>query len=185
MIAPIKLLIVACTFFISSTLFASSLTDNELALLKQQPYVLKLSPNNNTGTIVFDVNEDIDRVFNKIIDFKRYPNLIDEIEKVDVYQTQANIVKVNFYVSEFFISFNNHVIHQINPQNHSVTWTLDPNKKNYFKQMNGAWHLQRVNNKTRVFYSNQLVFDGWAPSFLKNYLFESGLVDSTKWLRKP
>jgi hypothetical protein len=48
--------------------------------------------------------------------------------------------------------------------------------------MDGYWILKRVNNKTRIFYSNDLEFKSWIPSFLENYLFEKGLIESTSWL---
>jgi len=63
-------------------------------------------------------------------------------------------------------------------------WRLDNSKENYFKKMEGSWQLQKIEDGTRVYYTNHLEFKGWVPSFIESYLFEKGLFQSTQWLKR-
>jgi ribosome-associated toxin RatA of RatAB toxin-antitoxin module len=169
-----------------SNIFANEifLSTKQLSELNENGFVIKRDKVNKTGFISFDVNRSIDDVFNDIVNLQNYPELIKDVAKVDIYETNNNIVKAKIFIESFFINFHNSVIHTIIKNKYTVKWTLDKTQDNdnYFSKMDGYWVLKRVNNKTRIFYSNDLEFKSWVPSFLENYLFEKGLVESTSWL---
>ena len=160
------------------------LDTKQLSELKENGYVIKRDKINKTGFISFDVNRSIDKVFDDIINLKNYPKLINDVAQVDIYEKDNNIVKAKIFIESFFINFHNSVIHTIIKNKYTVKWTLDKTQDNdnYFSKMDGYWVLKRVNNKTRIFYSNDLEFKSWVPGFLENYLFEKGLMESTSWL---
>jgi ribosome-associated toxin RatA of RatAB toxin-antitoxin module len=169
-----------------SNIFANEifLSTKQLSELNENGFVIKRDKVNRTGFISFDVNRSIDDVFNDIVNLQNYPELIKDVAKVDIYETNNNIVKAKIFIESFFINFHNSVIHTIVKNKYTVKWTLDKTQDNdnYFSKMDGYWVLKRVNNKTRIFYSNDLEFKSWVPGFLENYLFEKGLVESTSWL---
>jgi len=169
-----------------SNIFANEifLSTKQLSELNENGFVIKRDKVNKTGFISFDVNRSIDDVFNDIVNLQNYPELIKDVAKVDIYETNNNIVKAKIFIESFFINFHNSVIHTIIKNKYTVKWTLDKTQDNdnYFSKMDGYWVLKRVNNKTRIFYSNDLEFKSWVPSFLENYLFEKGLIESTSWL---
>jgi hypothetical protein len=161
-----------------------SLTKQEIQTLNKNGYIIKRDRVNKTGFIAFDVNRSIDDVFNDIINLVQYPIRIKDVSRVDIYDKYNNIVKAKIFIESFFIDFHNSVIHTILRDKYTVRWTLDKkdDKENYFAKMDGYWILKTVNNKTRIFYSNDLEFKSWVPGFLENYLFEKGLKESTSWL---
>jgi ribosome-associated toxin RatA of RatAB toxin-antitoxin module len=147
-------------------------------------YYLTKNEADKSGLIIFDLNADINTVMNYIVDFEAYPKYINDIKKVSIYHQSKHHIDATFYVSTFFIDFQNHVSHRINKQKYSVYWQLDKSKKSYLSKMEGYWKLKTLGNKTRVYYYNQLTFDLWIPSFVESYLFEQGLFASTEWLKK-
>jgi len=177
----IILLLVLFSNIFSNEIF---LDTNQLSELKENGYVIKRDKINKTSFISFDVNRSIDKVFDDIINLKNYPKLINDVAQVDIYEKDNNIVKAKIFIESFFINFHNSVIHTIIKNKYTVKWTLDKTQDNdnYFSKMDGYWVLKRVNNKTRIFYSNDLEFKSWVPGFLENYLFEKGLMESTSWL---
>jgi ribosome-associated toxin RatA of RatAB toxin-antitoxin module len=177
--------IILLIFFYSSVLANEIfLSDEQLIELKENGYVIKRDKINKTGFISFDVNRSIDDVFYDIVNLENYPNLINDVAEINIYEKNNDIVKAKIFIESFFINFHNSVIHTIIKDKYTVTWTLDKTQDddNYFSKMDGYWVLKRVDNKTRIFYSNDLEFKSWVPSFLENYLFEKGLIESTSWL---
>jgi len=177
----IILLVLLFSNIIANEIF---LDTKQLSELKENGYVIKRDKINKTGFISFDVDRSIDKVFYDILNLKNYPKLINDVAKVNIYEKDKNIVKAKIFIESFFINFHNSVIHTIIKNKYTVKWTLDKTQDNdnYFSKMDGYWVLKRVDNKTRIFYSNDLEFKSWVPGFLENYLFEKGLIESTSWL---
>ena len=146
--------------------------------------MITVDKESGTGTITFTVDKNIDKVMQEILNLQDYPQKIEDVEKVDIYFSSQNKYNATIYISSFFIDFQNSVTHEIDRYNHTVKWHLDETKENYFKEMNGFWKLEKIDdNITQVRYQNQLKFKGWIPSFLENYLLEKGLRKSTRWLK--
>lgn len=154
-------------------------------LLLQLTYadIITLDEASGTGKIVFNVDKNIEKVMQEILDLESYPKKIEDVEKVEIYFTSTTQVNAKVYISSFFIDFHNSVVHEIDRKNHIVKWHLDKDEENYFKKMQGFWALKDINNTTQVTYQNQLKFKGWIPSFFKTYLLEKGLNKSTMWIR--
>lgn len=175
------------TIIFSLSLFAveTSLSKDELKSLKKDGYIIKKDKIKKTGFISFDINRDIDAVYSDIINLSKYPLKIEDVSKVDIYSQSGRIVKATIYIDTFLIDFHNSIVHFIDKNNYTVKWHLDNKyEDNYFSKMDGYWFLKRVDNKTRIFYANDLGFKGWVPSFLEDYLFEKGLKESTFWLKE-
>jgi len=178
-----KVIVLFFSFFL--TLFADTkLSDSELQMLKTQGYFLKQDRVNKSGMIVFDSSREIGELMDDVINFKEYPNKIDDIEKVNIYYSDSKVLKVRVFIGTFFLDFNNYVVHEIDRKNHIMRWHLDETKENYFKEMKGSWRFEKVGDKTRVYYSNHIEFKQWAPKFLEDYLLEKGVFQATDWLRE-
>jgi ribosome-associated toxin RatA of RatAB toxin-antitoxin module len=172
-----------------NNLFAKNITLNkdDLAELKNNSYVIKRDLENKTGFISFDVEKNITAIMNEIVNLEKYPNKIDDVSQVNIYSQTPYTIKAEIFIDNFFISFSNNVIHYIDYDSFFIKWNLDEdyNKQNYFKAMNGYWKLKKIDsNTTRIFYSNNLEFKSWIPSFIEDYLFEKGLFESTYWLKE-
>jgi len=179
------LLFVFCAYLNANKII--DLNKDELAILEQKGEVLSVDEVTQKGFIVFYVNENIDSVFNKLIDFNSYPKHIDDVDKVVIYYQDAHTIKSHIFVATFFISFSNWVVHNINKKTHTITWHLDDDysESNYFKTMDGIWRLSKINqNKTMVYYSTNLEFKAYIPDFIKDILSKHGLSKATLWLRK-
>lgn len=161
-----------------------SLSESELKLLDREGSFVKQNREDKSGMIVFDISRDIDEVMDDVINFREYSKKIDDIEKVEIYFESEEVISARIFVSTFLLDFNNHVIHEIDREKHTMSWHLDEKKENYFKVMDGSWRFEKVNNKTRVYYFNHIEFKQWAPKFLEEYLLEKGLYKATEWIRE-
>ena len=160
-----------------------TLTQQQYQEIQQNGYTMIRNLENKSGTIVFDIAEDKNIVMQKILNFQHYPQNIEDVSKIEIYEKNAQTIKAHIFIDTFFIGFDNYVIHKIDKKNYKVSWHLDSSKENYFAQMQGYWKLQSIENKTRVFYHNKLSFKSWIPEFIESYLFEKGLFKSTQWIR--
>jgi len=145
---------------------------------------LSLDDKNKTGLIVFDINRDIDLVMKDILNLEAYPQNIEDVKKLTIYESSRNKIKAQIHISTFFIDFDNNVIHDIDKKNYTITWHLDGSKKNYFLVMQGSWKLKKIKEGTRVYYKNHLEFKTWVPGFFESYLLKKGILKSTQWLDK-
>jgi ribosome-associated toxin RatA of RatAB toxin-antitoxin module len=145
---------------------------------------VKKTKNTHTGYTILDVKGNIDDVFEEIIDFSKYPDLISKVDKAKIYEVHNNIVKVQFTFSGFLLTLDNCFEHKINKQKHIMTWHIDKDRKSQFLDIsNGEWRLQKIGkNKTRIFYKNEILVKSWIPNILVNYMLEGSAVDATKWL---
>jgi len=134
-----KYVLIIFTFIYSLNAIEIELSSMELEELKNNSFIIKRDLENKTGFISFDVDKNINLVMDEIIDLKSYSTKINDVSKVDIYESFDHIVKAEIFIDNFFISFSNKVIHYISKNNYEVTWNLDSinSKNNYFSKMDG------------------------------------------------
>ena len=83
---------------------------------------------------------------------------------------------------QFFIN------HLYDPAQHSLTWTLDYNRKSDLDDSCGYWyvipHPDDPTHKTRVYYSVEVSMFPWVPQFVVDFMSKQALTDATAWVKK-
>jgi len=90
-------------------------------------------------------------------------------------------MKVGFSFLRFQVYFD----HLYDPENNSLTWTLDYSKKSDFDDSVGFWYVVPLAAETtRVFYSVVGSMFAWVPHFVVDFMSSQALTDATGWVKK-
>ncbi len=125
---------------------------------------------NATRTEIFDV--DINKIYNIMIDYKKYPEFVTGISEIEVIEQTETSAKVKYTVN--LIKKVSYVLNlkQIAPT--EVSWSLDSG--DMFKVNNGKWTFKELGeNKTEATFSSEVAFKVFAPKMIVNKLVGSSL----------
>mmetsp|Transcript_15594 Transcript_15594/g.22984 ORF Transcript_15594/g.22984 Transcript_15594/m.22984 type:complete len:280 (-) Transcript_15594:235-1074(-) len=150
------------------------------------------SGSSGRGLVVQDVKAPTSIVWDRILDYNNYANMVPKTIESENYNVQENKdgtttiytrMKVGFPLLklEFFIK------HEHQPELNSLTWTLDYSKKSDFDDSCGYWYVishPDNPNWTRVYYSVEVSMFDWVPKFAVNFMSTKALVDATAWVKK-
>lgn len=174
----------------------TSHTTSTLKLLQTQVQ----TGDSGRGLVVQDVNAPTHVVWDRILDYDNYSNMVPKTVESKNYKviphkpTKAN----NFLEKEIFtrmkvgfpmLKLEFFVRHFIYIQHHnSLTWTLDYTKESDFDDSAGYWfilpHPDDPEEKTRLYYSVQVSMFDWVPKFVVDFMSSKALTDATAWVKK-
>ncbi|KAL7507400.1 hypothetical protein ACHAXN_005104 [Cyclotella atomus] len=173
-----------------------------LGILKAgKPYQTQVqTKDSGRGLVVQDVNAPTNIVWDRILDYDNYSNMVPKTVESKNYKviphkpSKAN----NFLEKEIFtrmkvgfpmLKLEFFVRHFIYIQHHrSLTWTLDYTKESDFDDSCGYWfilpHPDNPEEKTRLYYSVQVSMFDWVPKFVVDFMSSKALTDATAWVKK-
>ena len=167
------------------------LTQGDLsALAKGEPVKKQMESKGNKGgrgLAVQDIAAPPDVVWGRILDFKRYPKMVENVKECSVYESKGGHIKTRFVIGTFAISIEYFSDHVVNKKQGWMTWTLDYSKESELHDSVGFWFVEKHPAKegwTRLYYSVDLAVSGWVPGFVEDMLREEGLTRATSWVKK-
>jgi coenzyme Q-binding protein COQ10 len=118
------------------------------------------------------VDIEINKLFDTIIDYNKYPDFVDGVSAIKVLSQNETSAKVEYSLN--VIKSFKYIINTKMQKPTSVTWTLDSG--DLFKKNNGEWKLKDLGNgKTEVTYSLDIDFKLFAPAAILSALTEKNL----------
>jgi hypothetical protein len=165
------------------------LSSEELKKLQQGDYVIKQfqAGGHGGGYIVQDINAPLERVWSNILNFGKYTDWVNHVEKCEIYAQSDNHLKVEFIIGAIGITYQYYIDHIVDHENHYMRWTLDYQRLSEIDDVVGFWYVQphpQDPTQTRLFYSVEIMLAGWVPGFIQNLFSRNGLVDAASWVRK-
>lgn len=139
------------------------------------------------GIAVQDIAAPTDVVWGRILDFKRYPKMVDNVKTCEVYEHKNGHIKTRFVIGTFAVSVEYFIDHVVNKKGGWMTWTLDYSKESELHDSVGFWFVEKHPEKegwTRLYYSVDLAVGGWVPGFIESMLREEGLTRATSWVKR-
>lgn len=125
---------------------------------------------NATRTEVVDV--DINKLYDVIIDYAKYPEFVDGVSKIKILNQNDTSAKVEYEVNMIKSFKYTIATKQTRPTN--VSWTLESG--DLFKKNDGEWKLKDLGNgKTEVTYSLEVDFKMFAPNSILSALTSKNL----------
>lgn len=123
-----------------------------------------------TRTEVVDV--DINKLYDVIVDYAKYPSFVDGVSDVKVISQNDTSAKVEYSVNMIKSFKYTLATKQSKPTN--ISWTLDSG--DLFKKNNGEWKLKDLGNgKTEVTYTLEVDFKMFAPNSILTALTQKNL----------
>mmetsp|Transcript_27954 Transcript_27954/g.83777 ORF Transcript_27954/g.83777 Transcript_27954/m.83777 type:complete len:282 (-) Transcript_27954:505-1350(-) len=124
------------------------------------------------GTAVCDVAAPPDCVMKAVVGFDRYAGRLAQCSYSSVYGRSKNVmqrtetIKVHMKLAGGVKTFNCYYDHTYRPDKNLVTWTLDPDEKSDFVDVQGQWVVFKHPTKkgwSRVWYSAEVALPPWLP----------------------
>jgi len=140
------------------------------------------------GIAIMDVKASPDKIWNTILDYSKYPNWINDLEKTKIYGgTPEAGYNVEFELGVFGMEIIYYIDHDFHPSKGMLTWNLDYSRESDIDDSTGYWLVFPVPERpgfTRVEYSVDLRLKGWVPGIVENMLAKKGLVLATSWVKQ-
>lgn len=167
----------------------SPLTATEKATLERGEPVRKQvkHASGGRGIAIMDINASPEKVWAVILDYKGYPNWIDNLESTSVYETGGGHHKVQFNLKVAMMDITYFIDHHHQPDKGYLTWHLDYTRESDIDDSTGYWLVYPTpgyEGWTRVEYTVDLRLKGWVPGIVENMLAKKGLVMATSWVKK-
>ena len=135
-----------------------------------------------------DVKAPKDKIWKIILDYSKYPNWIDNLDRTNIYDGTAEAgYKVEFELSVLGMNITYFIDHRLDKAKGSMTWQLDYSKESDIDDSTGYWLVYDAPERpgfTRVEYSVDLRLKGWIPGIVENMLAKKGLVLATSWVKQ-
>ena len=125
-----------------------------------------------TATRTETVDVDINKLYDVITDYARYPEFVDGVSSIKVLSQNEKEAKVEYAVN--MIKSFKYVISTSQTRPTKVSWVLESG--DLFKKNDGSWTLKDLGNgKTEVTYSLEVDFKMFAPNAILTALTEKNL----------
>ncbi|TFJ85678.1 hypothetical protein NSK_003186 [Nannochloropsis salina CCMP1776] len=142
-----------------------------------------------SGYVVVDVLADSATVWNTLLGFERYADMIPTIRKVKITSRWPALTKGLFTLSKF--RFRLSVVHKHAPEENRLNFYLDPDCQQYrsiLEMAEGFWYIEdqpadRPEGWTRVYMSATVKVNSLVPMWLVDYAAERALKRATSWLK--
>lgn len=118
------------------------------------------------------VDVDINKLYNVIADFAKYPEFVDGVSAIKVLSQSETEAKVEYSLN--VIKTFKYIINTKMERPNRVSWVLDSG--DIFKKNDGSWLLKDLGNgKTEVTYSLEVDVKMFAPGAVINALTTKNL----------
>jgi ribosome-associated toxin RatA of RatAB toxin-antitoxin module len=129
-------------------------------------------------TEVFNCSPE--QFFEILIDYKNYPQFLNEVKEVNVLEDQGDTKKVEFKIS--VIKSLTYVNEQKESRPNEVSWRFL--KGDLFKSMNGHWKLSEEEGKTKAEYFVEAQFGMFVPKSMTKTVISANLPAMMKAYHK-
>ncbi|MFA4875236.1 MAG: SRPBCC family protein [bacterium] len=118
------------------------------------------------------IKAPIQRVYEVISDFARYPDFLEEIEGAEVVSSGKNKARVAFALN-LMTKVHYTLDFKLKPPS-SIKWTLVEGE--FMKGNDGSWELASLeNNLTDAKFSTEVEFPFWVPKSMAEEVLSSGM----------
>jgi len=137
------------------------------------------------GTVLVMVKQPAEAVWRHLTDFEVYPEYMPRVAETKTYLRDGNTVGVYFELKILWKRITYHVLHTLNAETHTITWQLDPAKKNDIVESIGQFVLTPHGENRCILSYNLTVDTGMhVPGFVEDFLLRKDLPNVPKAVKK-
>src|SRR6266576_2862758 len=128
------------------------------------------------ATISEVFNAPINRVFQVVADYSKYPEFMSDVKRVSVIESgpEKKLVEFELQILKTF----RYQLWMFEKLNEEVSWKFHTGE--IFKENTGSWKLTDVGGKTRADYSLTAKFGVFVPGMIEKKLIEVNLPSMMK-----
>lgn len=135
---------------------------------------------------VQDVKASPETVWNRILAFRDYPEMVKYVTECEPYAEDGNDLRVRFVLKILTFRYEYYIRHDYQPEEGYMSWTLDYTRESDLDDSVGYWAVMphpEASDMSRVYYAIDMRTRGWMPGFLRSMIARQGLVDATSWVK--
>ncbi len=136
---------------------------------------------------VQDVKASPATVWNRIIAFREYPEMVKYVAECEPYLEEGNDLRVRFVLKVLTLRYEYYIRHDYRPDEGYMSWTLDYTRDSDLDDSVGYWAVTphpESPDMSRVYYAIDMRTRGWMPGFLRRMIASQGLADATSWVKR-
>jgi hypothetical protein len=125
-------------------------------------------------------------VWNVLLDFEGQQEWTPKVDTAELYTDGADPTRagVKFSTKVMLRTLSYHLMMRIDAAGKAIEWSLDPDQKNDFERVNGAWRVLPLGEDRSIAIHEMDVVTGMAiPQFIQKFFMNRdlpGIVDSLK-----
>lgn len=130
------------------------------------------------GIAYIIIKANSDKIFRTILDYDNYQNFYPNVSKSKLYKKEDNLYFAKFTLTlAKIVTVTYHCRHDTHLDENYLTWQLDSNMENDFKETTGFWKAWKLDeNKTLLAYSVYVNSGRKIPKFVEEYATNKGLM---------
>ena len=138
-------------------------------------------------TAIFETAAPPDVVFGCITDLRRYPQMIGNIARTEIYSDKRKGVVRHVgacnRIRESAFVFDCYVNHEYNPFQRCMVFQLDYSRKSDVDDSSGYWFVEASpSGGSRVYYALEATVPAWVPKSLKGPMLSLGARRAASWV---
>lgn len=166
-----------------------SLSTDEVAKLTAGDVIVKQQKveSGGRGIAVFHINATPSKIWSKITDYARYPQMVGHVEACSTYKTVGSDIYTRFVLSVVGTEVEYFIRHVYKPEQGYLTWTLDYSRLSDLDDSVGYWRVTSLSEApavSRLEYSVDIRFKGYVPGFVQDMIAKKGLTDAASWVKR-
>ncbi|MBU8897859.1 SRPBCC family protein [Corallococcus sp. H22C18031201] len=124
------------------------------------------------ATRTITINAPVEKVFDVVMNFDRYPDFLPEVKKVSTSKRQGNTVEVHYEVE--VMKRIRYTIRVTEERPRRMSWTFVEGE--VMKDNRGSWVLEpEGEGKTRATYNVEMALGAFVPKSIVNALVDTSL----------
>lgn len=168
---------------------AVSLSTEDIAKLTVGDVVVKQQKveSGGRGIAVFHIAAAPTKIWSKIVDYARYPQMVDKVAECANYNKSGSEIFTRFVLSVVGTHIEYFIRHSYHPEQGYLTWTLDYSRLSDLDDSVGYWRVTSLTESpplSRLEYSVDIRFKGYVPGFVQDMIAKKGLTDAAGWVKR-
>lgn len=166
------------------------LDDKDLAKLAKGKPVMKPFQDSETGgrgMAVQDVAATPEQVWDRIMQFEKYPEWVKYVAESEPYEQAGEHTKVRFVLKGLGFRYEYFIDHVIRTDQGYLTWTLDYTRQSDLNDSVGFWFVEahpETEGWSRLYYSVDVQVKDSFPKFIQEIATKTGLKEATSWVKR-
>ncbi|MEZ4322055.1 MAG: SRPBCC family protein [Myxococcota bacterium] len=155
------------------------LTDDESAQIAKGKVPVRFTDGGTSGGVVgfVDIAASEDAVWNAVMDVRARVGEISGLKEANVTLDTPTKKGVQWVLSVFGSKVQFHIDYDLDPSHRWCRYRLDTSKENDLVDVQGAYQIYRVGEKTRLVYRSETESGRSVPGFVKRWLASDSLTE--------
>ena len=161
------------------------LEDTEIKQLAKGHIPVRFTDGGTSGGVIgiVDIAASEDEVWKAVMDVKARVGEISGLREVNLYEDTSEKLGVQWVLSVFGTGVTFHIRYDLDGSKRWCRYRLDTSRENDLVDVQGAYQIYRVGEKTRLVYRSETESGRRVPGFVKRWLASDSLTSQLEGIK--